>query len=38
MHRLTVLYPAKDGVAFDYDYHFNNHHKLGVSRLKPEGW
>ena len=37
MHRLTVLYPAKDGVAFDYDYHFNNHHKLGVSRLKPEG-
>ena len=37
MHRLTVLYPAKDGVAFAYDYHFNNHHKLGVSRLKPEG-
>ena len=37
MHRLTVLYPAKDSEAFDYDYHFNNHHKLGVSRLKPEG-
>jgi uncharacterized protein (TIGR02118 family) len=37
MHRLTVLYPAKDGEAFDYDYYFNNHHKLVVSRLKPEG-
>ena len=37
MHRLTVLYPAKDGEAFNYDYYFNNHHKLIVSRLKPEG-
>jgi uncharacterized protein (TIGR02118 family) len=37
MHRLTVLYPAKDGEAFDYDYYFNNHHKFVVSRLKPEG-
>ena len=37
MHRLTVLYPAKDGEAFDYDYYFGNHHKLLVSRLKPEG-
>jgi uncharacterized protein (TIGR02118 family) len=37
MHRLTVLYPAKDGEAFDYDYYFNNHHRLLVSRLTPEG-
>jgi uncharacterized protein (TIGR02118 family) len=37
MHRLTVLYPAKDGEAFNYEYYFNNHHKLVVSRLKPEG-
>ena len=37
MHRLTVLYPAKDGETFDYDYYVNNHHKLIVSRLKPEG-
>ena len=37
MHRLTVLYPAKDGEAFNYDYYFGNHHKLVVSRLKPEG-
>jgi uncharacterized protein (TIGR02118 family) len=37
MHRLTVLYPATDGEAFNYDYYFNNHHKLVVSRLKPEG-
>ena len=37
MHRLTVLYPVKDGETFNYDYYFNNHHKLLVSRLKPEG-
>ena len=37
MHRLTVLYPAKDGEAFNYDYYFNDHHKLVVSRWKPEG-
>jgi uncharacterized protein (TIGR02118 family) len=37
MHRLTVLYPAKDGETFNYSYYFNNHHKLVVSRLKPEG-
>ena len=37
MVRLTVLYPAKDGEAFNYDYYFNNHHKLLVSRWKPEG-
>ena len=37
MQRLTVLYPAKDGEAFNYDYYFNNHHKLVVSRLKTEG-
>ena len=37
MIRLTVLYPAKDGEAFNYDYYFNNHHKLLVSRWKPEG-
>ena len=37
MHRLTVLYPAKGGEAFNYDYYFNNHHQLVVSRLKPEG-
>jgi uncharacterized protein (TIGR02118 family) len=37
MHRLTVLYPAKDGETFDYNYYFGNHHKLVVSRLKPEG-
>ena len=35
--RLTVLYPAKDGETFNYDYYFNDHHKLVVSRLKPEG-
>jgi uncharacterized protein (TIGR02118 family) len=34
---ITVLYPAKGGEAFNYDYYFNNHHKLVVSRLKPEG-
>ena len=37
MHRLTVLYPAKDGETFNYDYYFGSHHKLVVSRLKPEG-
>ncbi len=37
MIRLMVLYPAKDGEAFNYDYYFGNHHKLVVSRLKPEG-
>ena len=37
MIRLTALYPAKDGETFNYDYYFNNHHKLLVSRLKPEG-
>jgi uncharacterized protein (TIGR02118 family) len=37
MFRLTVLYPSKDGEAFDYGYYFDNHHKLVVSRLKPEG-
>jgi uncharacterized protein (TIGR02118 family) len=37
MIRLMVLYPAKDGEAFNYDYYFNEHHKLLVSRWKPEG-
>jgi len=37
MFRLTVLYPSKEGEAFDYDYYFGKHHKLVVSRLKPEG-
>ena len=37
MHRLTVLYPAKDGEAFNYDYYFGSHHKLCISRLKPAG-
>ena len=37
MFRLTVLYPAKDGEAFDYGYYFGKHHELVVSRLKPEG-
>jgi uncharacterized protein (TIGR02118 family) len=37
MHRLTVLYPAKDEEAFNYDYYFGPHHKLVVSRFKPEG-
>ena len=37
MIRLTVLYPAKDGETFNYDYYFSNHHKLCVSRLKDEG-
>ena len=37
MYRLTVLYPSKDGEAFDYGYYFDKHHKLVVSRLKPEG-
>ena len=37
VYRLTVLYPSKDGEAFDYSYYFDKHHKLVVSRLKPEG-
>ena len=37
MIRLTVLYPAKDGATFNYDYYFNDHHKLLMSRWKPEG-
>jgi uncharacterized protein (TIGR02118 family) len=37
MFRLTVLYPSKDDEAFNYDYYFGTHHKLVVSRLKPEG-
>jgi uncharacterized protein (TIGR02118 family) len=37
MHRLTVLFPAKDGEAFNFDYFFGRHHKLIVSRFKPEG-
>jgi uncharacterized protein (TIGR02118 family) len=37
MIRLTVLYPAKEGETFNYDYYFNNHHKLIVARLKLEG-
>jgi uncharacterized protein (TIGR02118 family) len=37
MHRLTVLYPAKDGETFNYEYYFGSHHKLVVSRFKPEG-
>jgi uncharacterized protein (TIGR02118 family) len=37
MHRLTVLYPATDGETFNYDYYFNNHHRLVESQLKPEG-
>ena len=37
MHRLTVLYPAKDGETFDYNYYFGPHHKLVVARWKPEG-
>ena len=37
MYRLTVLYPAKDVETFDYNYYFNDHHKLIVSRLKSEG-
>jgi hypothetical protein len=37
MIRLTALYPAKEGETFNYDYYFNNHHKLVVSRWKPEG-
>jgi len=37
MIRLTVLYPAKEGAAFNYDYYFGSHHKLCVSRLKPAG-
>lgn len=37
MYRLTVLYPSKDGEAFDYAYYFDKHYKLVVSRLKPEG-
>jgi len=37
MFRLTVLYPSKDGEAFDYGYYFGKHHELLVSRFKPEG-
>jgi uncharacterized protein (TIGR02118 family) len=37
MIRVTVLYPAKDGETFNYDYYFNDHHKLLVSLWKPEG-
>jgi uncharacterized protein (TIGR02118 family) len=37
MIRLTVLYPAKEGETFNYDYYFNEHHKLVVSRWKSEG-
>jgi uncharacterized protein (TIGR02118 family) len=37
MYRLTVLYPTMDGEGFNYDYYFGSHHKLVVSRLKPEG-
>ena len=37
MHRLTVLYPAKDGEDVQLRLLFRNHHKLVVSRFKPEG-
>ena len=38
MNRLTVLYPAKDGETFDYDYFFKDHHKLLVSDVNRKGW
>jgi uncharacterized protein (TIGR02118 family) len=37
MIRVSVMYPAKDGEAFDHAYYFDKHHKLCVSKLKPEG-
>jgi hypothetical protein len=37
MHRLTVLYPAKGGEAFDYDYYFDDHHKLGARGYAGRG-
>ena len=37
MYRLTVLYPSKDGEAFDFDYYFGKHYNFVVSLLKPEG-
>jgi uncharacterized protein (TIGR02118 family) len=37
MIRLTVLYPVKGGETFNYDYYFNDHHKLLMARWKPEG-
>ena len=37
MHRLTVLYPAKDGETSTTTIISTSHHKLVVSRLKPEG-
>jgi uncharacterized protein (TIGR02118 family) len=37
MIRLTAIYPATEGQTFDDAYFFDNHHKLCVARLKPEG-
>ena len=37
MIRVSVMYPAKDGEAFDDEYYFDKHFKLCQSKLTPEG-
>ena len=37
MIRVIVLYPAKEGVEFDFDYYTRKHMPLAASQLKDFG-